>query len=130
MDEVPGLWRSPFQAMMGFRLVEWRDGWAKVVLDVRPEFLNRTGVLHGGVLATMLDCSLGYAACFSPDSERASVTISLTTGYLAPASDGMLVATGKVDGGGRKIVACTGEVRHGEGGRLLAVGQGSFKRLR
>ena len=42
-----------FNAELGFRLTEWRLDYARLELTVAPKHLNRSGIVHGGVLATV-----------------------------------------------------------------------------
>jgi len=59
--------QSGYQQLMGYRLVEWREGLAIAELAVGPQHLNISGVLHGGVLMSLLDTVCGYAGCFSAE---------------------------------------------------------------
>src|SRR5260221_4624257 len=73
-----------FNVLLGYRLAEWRDDFARLELVLEPKHLNRSGVVHGGVLATMLDVTLGYAGVFTaePGRVRRAVTLSMTTSFL------------------------------------------------
>ncbi|WP_232314856.1 PaaI family thioesterase [Oceanibaculum pacificum] len=119
---------SGFQQTMGYRLVEWREGYAALEMDVEPKHLNRAGVIHGGVAASLLDTVCGFSGCYCPDPARVrkAVTLSLTTQYLGQASAGTLRAVARVRGGGRKIFFCAGEV-FGPDGTLIAAGEGTFR---
>jgi len=120
---------SGFQELLGYRLVRWEEGLAEMELHIERRHLNRAGVVHGGVLTTMLDTSMGFSATFCPFPGRVRrvVTLSLSTSFLGQARHGTLVATGRLRGGGRKIVSCTGEVRLRETGAVLAAAEGMFK---
>ena len=37
------------------------DGYSKVSLKVRPDFLNFVGTVHGGIIMTLADSAFGYA---------------------------------------------------------------------
>jgi len=41
---------SDFHELVGFRLIEWEAGYAVLELEIAPYHLNRSKVLHGGVL--------------------------------------------------------------------------------
>ena len=41
---------SGFQKHMGYELVEWSDGFAKLIMPIGPHLLNREGIPHGGRL--------------------------------------------------------------------------------
>ena len=121
---------SGAQGLIGYeiRLIP-EDGTAEVSLDVGPQHLNRNGTLHGGLIASLLDSAAGFAASLSFGGAvlMPVVTVSLTTHFLAPAREGLVVSTGQVAGGGRKIIYADAEVRDAEG-VLVAKGSGVFKR--
>ena len=119
---------SGLQTLMGYRLVEWRENHAVLELQIEPKHLNRTGVIHGGVLAILLDTLLGYAGCWCPHPGRyrSAVTLSLTTAFTGQANAGLVKAFGRKGPGGTRIYVCTGEVVD-EAGRTLATAQGTFR---
>lgn len=117
-----------FQRLLGYRLIEWREGYATVEMTVKSVHLNRSGVLHGGVLATLLDTACGYAGCWCPHPgrRRATLTLSFTTSYTGQISSGVVRAIGQKGPGGTRIYVCTGEVLD-DSGRVIATGQGTFR---
>lgn len=119
-----------FRELVGYRLVEWREGFAEVTLDITGEHLNRMGIVHGGVYMTILDAAMGNAStwCSAKGNTRKSVTISLTTTFLSPARQGVIRARGFLVGCEARIATCRGEIMD-EAGTLLITGQGSFRYL-
>ena len=126
---------SPQQALMGYhellgmQVVEWQQNRVVVELVIEPKHLNRSGNVHGGVLASMLDSALSLAGlhCDTPGNIRRGMTLSLTTTFVGPARTGVLRATGLVRGGGQKTYMSSGEIID-EQGKLVAMGEGSFRR--
>ena len=100
-------------------------------LQADARHLNRSGVVHGGLLATLLDNASGVAASLTldPTGRRPFVTLSLTTHFLAPAHEGLLEARGRVTGGGRRTLFIDAELHDGDG-RLVATSCGVFKPAR
>ena len=43
-----------FNGLIGHEVVAWRPGFVEMTLKVRPELCNANGLLHGGVLMTLL----------------------------------------------------------------------------
>ncbi|MGB0684022.1 MAG: PaaI family thioesterase [Magnetovibrionaceae bacterium] len=129
-DEDQADFMSPFQAFLGFSVVRWEDGLAELKLVARPELLNRTGVLHGGVVATLLDTAGGIAGCFAPEDapHRHARTISLTTQFIAPANGAVVLARGQVTGGGRRVFFSE-IVAEAEDGSRIAQAVGSYRRV-
>ena len=54
--------KNAFGNLVGVKIVEIREGYAKTELEVRPELMNPIDSLHGGVLFTMIDITGGSAA--------------------------------------------------------------------
>lgn len=118
------------QRLLGYTLdVGQGDGRARCHLRVGPEHTNRHGMLHGGIVATILDNAMGATGSLTrdPEGRHPFLTISLNTQYLAPAREcEALVAVGRITGGGRKLLFIEGELR-AEDGRLVATATGVFK---
>lgn len=119
---------SGFQRNMGYRFAAWREGCAELVMPVRPHHLNRAGVLHGGVLMSLIDTACGFAGCYCPHPgrTRVAVSLSLTTSFVAQCSGGAVRTIARARGGGRRIFIATAEV-FDDGGRLLALGEGTYR---
>jgi uncharacterized protein (TIGR00369 family) len=104
---------SPFLGLVETTLEEWRDGYVRIGLVLRREHLNRSGVVHGGVLATLLDHAGGMSGlhCTVPGNRRYGMTLSLTSNFLAQSHAGKLTATGERESAGTKIYFARSEVR-------------------
>lgn len=121
---------NPFLERLGIELLAWDEGLVEMALMPTDEHGNRTGIVQGGVIATMMDAACGYSGLFSltDDEPQHAITIMLAISYLAPARLGeRLHAVGRVTGQGRKVYFASAEVRN-EHGALVASAQGSFKR--
>jgi uncharacterized protein (TIGR00369 family) len=123
MADASGYGGNPFLALLGTELEEWSDGHVRVGLELRPELLNRSGVVHGGVLATLLDHAGGLSGlhCTVTGNRRYGMTISLTTHFLRQSRAGRLTAIGHRISSGRKIFYARSEVMT-EAGEVLAAG--------
>lgn len=119
-----------FGQHLGIEIAEWRDGHATLRLAVRPSFLNRSGILHGGVLTTLIDTAGGYAGtyCAVPGHVRRAFTLSMTTQFTGRASAGVLHAEAARKAGGRRIFFAEIEV-FGDDGELLAFGSANYRLL-
>ncbi|KZD02339.1 MULTISPECIES: PaaI family thioesterase [unclassified Thalassospira] len=119
---------SGLQDHLGYRLVEWAEDHAVVELDVQNHHCNRAGILHGGVLTTLMDTASGYAVCFCPvpGNVRKSLTLSLTTNFLGMARDGLVRVVARKQGGGRKVVF-TEATAFDMDGNVIGTSTGTFK---
>ena len=94
-------------------------------LKVEEYHLNNKGIVHGGVIATMLDNVIGDSISMVVNSSV--ITINLSVNYLAPVkADSFLTATGKILQQGYKITTAEGVIKD-EKGTLVAKGIGTFK---
>lgn len=124
---------SGAQALIGYNIdLTDPDGSARVVLDMEPQHMNRNGTLHGGIHAMMLDAAAGFAVsrrlAGGTDDLIPVVTLSLTTSFVGAGGAGQVTATGRVTGGGYKIIYSEAEI-HDADGNLLSKASGVFKRI-
>ena len=123
--------KSGAELLIGYRIdLSDPSGLATVTLDIEPKHRNRNGTLHGGIHAMMLDAAAGFAASrflAGKGSLVPVITLSLNTSYVAAVAEGRVVATGRVTGGGYKIVYATAEITDADG-RVLSSAAGVFKR--
>jgi acyl-CoA thioesterase len=76
---------SPCALNLGMKLIDLRPGYAKVELKLKEDFLNWENMIHGGVIATLLDQAFG-CACNTLDYIH--VAIQMNIHFLAAASVG------------------------------------------
>ena len=97
---------SPFARWFQARVLRKEAGEAELLLEVREEFLQGQGLVHGGILAALLDSALGQAV----ESLGAKVvTAELSVSYLRPVREGVLLARGWVVHPGRHLLHAAGE---------------------
>ncbi len=129
LNDIPGA-----RELVGYRINAGApEEPVRVTLDVEPKHANRVGMLHGGIIAMMLDAACGFAASKHFGKGEALtplVTLTLTTSFVAGAKiRSRVTAVGTVTGGGRKIAYASGELRD-DAGQILATAQGSFRAIK
>lgn len=78
----------------------------EVTLNVQSHHLNRTGRVHGGLLATMMDTSIGMLGWKHWGNNATVVTVNLSLQYMRPSMGGRLVARAEaLRVGGRTLFA-------------------------
>jgi phenylacetic acid degradation protein PaaD len=92
---------SPYALNMGMKLVELSKGYAKVKLEMKKDFINWENLIHGGVIASVLDQAFG---CSLNTLDYIYVAVQLNINYLAAAPLGeTLYAESKVIYAGKKL---------------------------
>ena len=117
-DQVENASLSGYSRLIEYHLQRADKGYAEVSLSVSTKHLNRLGVMHGGVLATLIDTATGFAVAFaeSPEKMKPAVTLTLNTQFLGQTQEGdQLVAIGRHIGGGKTIAYASAEVRKADG---------------
>ena len=126
--EAPGMLFGlpmPMAAVMGLRGEAVGGVEARVRMLHQPDQSNSRGDVHGGAMATLLDCTMA-AACRAHDPAAYGVaTIDMTLHFIA-SGRGDVVATAKCERRGRSISFARAEL-HAEDGTLLALATGTFK---
>ncbi len=121
--DLPG-----FHSLLGYRQASWEENEAVIELELQARHLNLGGVIHGGVLTSLLDIAMAQAGthCPYPGRMRKAITLSLTTTFTGQCSSGVIRVTGRKRAGGTRIFNSTGEV-HDDQGNLLAIAEGTFR---
>jgi uncharacterized protein (TIGR00369 family) len=119
---------SPFNDLIGFEIADWREDHVELGLTLAERHLNRSGVLHGGVLSTLIDVAGGLAGCHCPveGNVRRALTLSLTVNFTGQTRSGAIRVIGRKRAGGRKVYFASMEVLDDQG-TLLALGEGTFR---
>lgn len=88
-DDIARLNDNPLYRTLGIRLLECRDGHARSRLDPSPQVCWPTpGQPHGGILFTVLDTSMAFAAISSSEAAIGCATVDCSIQYPAPAREG------------------------------------------
>jgi uncharacterized protein (TIGR00369 family) len=95
LDRFP---TPPCAKLLGIDILDARpnDGWIRVKFEARPEFCNASGNVQGGILAAMLDDTMGPAVLITTHAETMPTTIDMSVSFLAPAKPGPLIAEAMV----------------------------------
>ena len=96
----------PVSKLLGWRLIDLKpeEGVIKVGFEGKPEFCNPSGFIQGGILAAMLDDTMGPAAFIMTKGRLFTPTITMTVNFLSPGKVGSLVCEAKVVQMGKTVV--------------------------
>jgi len=114
-----------YARFFGFQLEELREGYARVTMEIRPDFQNIFQVTHGGAIFSLIDEAFEMA-CNSHLED--AVAMSVTVNYLKPAQGCFLTASCQEVALTRKTGTYDIEVRNEEG-ELIALARAiSYRR--
>ena len=102
--------RQHFMKLVGFDLNVIEPGRTEGWLDLRLDHQQQTGLVHGGVTATVADIVAGFAAYTSVPEDHHVVTGEIKISYFSPGKGDRLHAIGYVVKQGRKLNFCEAEV--------------------
>lgn len=105
------------------------EGGAEVRLEVTQSVLNGLGLVHGGVICSLVDHAIGAAAVFALGHGGRAVTAELKINFLVPAERGVLVARGRLLREGQRLLVGEAEVID-QSGRLIAKALGTWAVVR
>jgi uncharacterized protein (TIGR00369 family) len=118
----------PFAQLIGMRLVDLKPDEAAISIEMRDDLRQPSGVLHGGVTATLIDTAMAFAVRTRLGIDEGTATIDLTIHYLRPHLSGTFTCTAKVVRAGKRIFTISAEV-HNEEGKLIATAISTYTRI-
>ncbi len=118
--------RGPLLDLLEMRSEVIRPGVVVVRYEVGPDHLRTGGIAHGGVIATLMDTSLGLAAITMAPHGLDVVTAQINVNFIRPAWQGeRLAARAEIRHAGRKTAVGNGQILN-ESGTLVATGSATF----
>lgn len=116
-----------FGAYLEMDLEVLKDGEVKYTLEIKEKHLATPIAAHGGVVAGLIDGTLGVAALtIAGKNDNVVSTVELHVNYLKPVKLGdRLVSIGKVISAGKRLLYVEASVTNQEG-VLVAKASGTF----
>jgi uncharacterized protein (TIGR00369 family) len=94
---------SPFPEHMAMRLLSIELEKAVIELKTANCHLQAYGIVHGGVLATLIDTATFWSVYLRIPEDAGLVNIDLKLNYLRPVENGLLTAEGRAIRSGNTI---------------------------
>ena len=115
-----------FVEALGIQPQGFVDGHYVIELEVTPQHLNVGGIVHGGVICSLLDTALARSFFFAVSEERLSAaTLEMKVNFLGSTKEGTLKALGRVVNTTKRTAYVEGFVEN-EQGKLLAKGSATM----
>jgi uncharacterized protein (TIGR00369 family) len=112
---------SPYPQHLRMQLVSISIDQAKVKLKTEQCHLQPFGIVHGGVLATLIDTATFWSVFLRLPENAGLVNIDLKLNYLKSVSTGLITAQGRCIRAGRSINYAEASVKDKKG-NILAHG--------
>lgn len=113
---------SPYPSLLSMNLVDIGIGFAEVQIITEDKHMQLLGVVHGGVLASLIDTVAFWAVYYGIEDHDAWLTsVDLKLNYLSPATSKKLIAKGRQIKVGRKLCYAEAQVNT-EDDRIIAHG--------
>lgn len=112
--------KQGFMRTLGAELESIEPGTVTISCAFSEALTQQHGLLHGGVLASLVDVACGYAALSQLPDDREVLTVEFKIHFLKPAKTDRLIAVGQVVQSGRTLTVCDGTVFDSTRTRALA----------
>ena len=100
----------PFVQLLGLELENIERGKATLRLELRDELMRNGGIIHGGVIASLIDSASAFAVMSQLEPGKSTTTIDLTIQYLRPLTKGVMRAHARVLRAGRRVAVVSVDV--------------------
>ncbi|GIP43819.1 hypothetical protein J45TS6_22780 [Paenibacillus sp. J45TS6] len=103
-----------FWGLLGCKLIQATENKVTVSMIAEKKHTNSMGIIHGGVLSSLMDQTMGMVAVASKQSDNC-VTTNLNVHYLAPMHEGELLVTAEVIHEAGRSLTTRAEVKNADG---------------
>lgn len=118
MINVKEMKDNGFMNHIGLYIVEAKNNYAKVAIDIKQESLNPYGIVHGGLLFSLADSAMGVAL---RTTDRIGVTLNSNIDFLSPGKGKHIYAETEVIKDGKSIVVYKVNITNEEGTLISTV---------
>ena len=114
--------KEPISSFLGMKLLQLEPGYARVSMQMRPEFLTFNGYIFGGIITCLADQAF---ACAANSAGRMSIATQFNAHFISgPKPDDELTAECRFIRKGRRVDICEMTVTNSEG-KLIATATGT-----
>ena len=116
--------QSAFVKLLGLSIEKLENGFCHSRLQIREEFFNKRKIVHGGVIYSMADISMGVAVYSTLKKDEETATVEIKINYLKPANKKVLECEARVIQRGKQIAVIEADVKSEE--NIIAKAIGTF----
>lgn len=100
---------------LGIRSGPYGNGRSRLELTIGPQHLSPTRTVHGGVLYSLADTTMGSAIWTLLADGETCATISCSIDYMSAVREGVIVCDAEVVSKGRRTALARAVLRDGDG---------------
>jgi uncharacterized protein (TIGR00369 family) len=121
----------PFFNLIGLELLDLKPKWSLTRLTARPDLNQPAGIMHGGVIASLIDTGIAQALLLTDEFQAvvaeggALVSVDLRVRYLRPVTSGSITCESTIVRLGRRIVHAASVVEN-EQKKQVALGDSIY----
>lgn len=119
--------RDPYANLLGIKILELKEGYAKASVTIRSEMVNFHGVAHGGLIASLADVAFAAA---SNSHNRKALALGLSINYRRSVEVGETIMAEAFEESLGNATALYKIVVKDSKGALVASGQGLVYRMK
>jgi uncharacterized protein (TIGR00369 family) len=119
---------APYPALIGMTLAQLAYDRCRIELTLAERHLQPFGIVHGGVLATLIDTATFWAGFLRLPEDTGLVNVDLKLNYLKAVAHGRLRAEGECLRAGRQLSYTQASI-FDEAGELVAHGTSTLMAL-
>jgi len=90
--------------MLGLKAVDAEEGRVTISCEKRPDLLQQTGLLHGGVTGALCEAAAGYAALTVLPEGHSVIGVEYKINFLRAITEDKAIAVAKVIKRGRQLI--------------------------
>lgn len=117
----------PFFRLLGFEVIDFGPKWARARIALREDLRNANGMMHGGVIATLIDAAITQAMLMTDeyqevrDTKGSMSSVDLRVKYLRPLGEGAATCEATISHLGRRVGHASAVVKNDQG-KEIALG--------
>jgi len=121
----------PFFKLMGLEVLDVAPGRSTTRITFRPDLTQPFGVIHGGVIATLIDTGIAHALMLTERFQQlrreqgALVSVDLRVKFFRPVSEGTMLCKSTITRLGQKIIHAESVVTN-DAGKEVARGDSIY----
>ncbi|GIO29912.1 MULTISPECIES: PaaI family thioesterase [Paenibacillus] len=114
LEEMIARGENTFWGFLGCEFVSADEGNIVIALDAKEHHTNSMGIVHGGVLTSLMDQAMGMAATAAAEQDSC-VTTNINVHFMSAMTTGRLIVTAKVIHKAGRSLTTEARIHNGEG---------------